>query len=114
MVRVSDETDCIAYHYQELNGRREMWAVRRAAPRPGLGEPAYPALFTTVGDSPGRIYPCTIGATPLDATRPLDRTAAVQLHAELVRRAETEEGWGEQDAGGVPGTAEGEMSHGRA
>jgi hypothetical protein len=111
---MSDETDGIEFFYQELNGRREMWAVRRAAARSGPGEPAFPALFATVGDSPGRIYPCTISATPLATTRQLDRTAAVQLHEELVRRAEAEEGWSDQAAGSGPSAAEGEAPHGRA
>ncbi len=79
----------IASVRQSPFGRIELWAVQLDGPRTGWGEPAYRALFAVAsGEIPGRVSRCELGHTPLHAKRPITRERAVELHPELVRRAE--------------------------
>lgn len=76
----------IAYVKHALFGRVELWAVNMAAPRDGLGESWYPALFCVTGSD--KVYDCALGRTALEAKEPLSREEALAAAPELVRRAE--------------------------
>lgn len=76
----------IAYVKHALFGRVELWAVDMDAPRDGLGEPWYPALFCVAGSD--KVYECVLGRTALEAKEPLSRQEAGAAAPELVRRAE--------------------------